>query len=112
MANTPEKLKNLQIQTASGVIDKNSPTVWRRIKEAYSGILLMPPPTWIKNFMGNVFAATSSVVEREIAGAFSLDSAKGVVKGEGLTQLQGYTAAMGEALHAFGQSFKRWHRAR
>lgn len=106
MANSPEKLKNLQIQTASGVIDKNSPTVWRRIKEAYSGILLMAPPTWFKNFMGNVFAATNSVVEREIAGAFSIDVAKGVVKGEGLTQLQGYTAAMGEALHAFGQSFK------
>jgi hypothetical protein len=106
LASDPEKLKNLQVQVASGAIQKG-PTFWSQLREAYTNLLLAPPVTQVRNFLGNSFSALNSTVEREIAGWFSMDQATGVVKGEGMAQLQGYMAGMADGAKAFGDAFKR-----
>ena len=105
LAEQTEKIKLLQVQAASGVIPQG-PTFWSKLREAYSGVLLMQPKTWARNFTGSVFSASTSVLERQAAGYFSIDQAKGVTRGEGMAMLQGFQAAMGEGVKEFGKAFK------
>jgi hypothetical protein len=114
LADEAEKLKMLQIQAAlTPAAEKGTPTFWGKIRELYVNSLLATGVSSTRNFLGNSFAAVKSTTERELAGWLSIDEAKGVVKGESLAMLQGFTAAMGEGLSAYGKAFTKagWENA-
>lgn len=102
----PGKLETLAVLANDAVVN-SGPNAWAKIREAYTGLLLLRPVTWTKQFLGNTAAVLNNVVEKEVGAFLSLDAKKGLVQGEGLESLKGMQMAVAEAADAYLAAFNR-----
>lgn len=85
---------------AALALQSQQPGFWAKFREFYVNTLLAAPISQVRNIIGNTFSTVNGAVERELAGWLSLDKSKGVVRGEGWQQFQGYMAGLRESLPA------------
>lgn len=97
MATGGQQVKKLVTQVHGGV--------WEQAREAYINLLL--PFAAVPSFLGNSIALGQGILERAASGAFSLNPTKGVVLSEAEALSKGIFFAMGDAIKAFGQTFKK-----
>lgn len=101
-----EKAKALQVM-GSNVSD--SPTMWEMVREGYVNLLLARPLTQVRNFIGNMASATNDIIEREMAGIFSLDKnrrfSQRMFEHEGIDEFHGMMAALGDGFKQWGKAY-------